>query len=127
MASPNSRPISPHLQVYKLPLTALISISHRITGVANAIALVLLVWVLASAASSGDYGVAGAIIQSWFGKLLMFGFTFSLYFHFCNGIRHLFWDIGKGFELEDANRSAKICLGAAAALSIVTWIIAGAA
>lgn len=126
MSSPDTRPISPHLQVYKQPITALVSISHRITGVINSVALVLLVWVLASAAGQGDYGMAGSIIQSWFGKLLMFGFTFTLYFHFCNGIRHLFWDIGKGFELEDANRSAKICIAAAAVLSVVTWIIAGA-
>ncbi|MBX2837746.1 MAG: succinate dehydrogenase, cytochrome b556 subunit [Gammaproteobacteria bacterium] len=126
MASPQSRPVSPHLQVYKQPLTALVSISHRITGVINSLALVLLVWVLASAAGTDGYGFAGSLIQSWFGKLVMFGFTFTLYFHFCNGIRHLFWDIGKGFELEDAMKSAKICIGAAVALSVVTWIIAGA-
>ena len=123
--SPSSRPLSPHLSVYKLPLTALLSISHRASGVANSAALVLIVWTLAGAAGPADsYGFIGALVQSWFGKLMMFGFTLSLYYHLCNGIRHLFWDAGYGFELEAANKSARTTLLAAGCLSVITWLVA---
>lgn len=126
MAQPPSfRPLSPHLSVYKLPLTAILSITHRASGVANCAALVLIVWTLAGAAGPADsYGLIGAIVQSWFGKLMMFGFTLSLYYHLCNGIRHLFWDVGYGFELEQANQSARMTLFAAGFLSVVTWLVA---
>jgi len=123
--SPSPRPMSPHLSVYKMPLTAILSISHRVTGVVNSVALVLIVWTLVGAAGSAEgYEFIGGIVQSWFGKLMMFGFTLTLYYHLCNGIRHLFWDIGKGFELEEANRAARICLIMAAVLSVITWLVA---
>ena len=122
------RPLSPHLMHYKLPLTAWLSISHRATGVVNSLAIVLLVIVLASAAGSPEgYGFAAALVDSWFGKIVLFGFTLTLYYHLCNGIRHLFWDVGRGFEVATAMRSAYVCLGAAAALSVITWIVAAAA
>ena len=123
--TPSSRPLSPHLSVYKLPLTALLSISHRASGVANSAALVLIVWTLAGAAGpADDYGFIGWFVQSWLGKLAMFGFTVSLYYHLCNGIRHLFWDAGYGFELEAANKSARTTLIVAGALSVITWLVA---
>jgi len=121
--SPSSRPMSPHLSVYKQPLTAILSISHRITGIVNSVALVLIVWALAGAASD-DYGFIGAVVQSWFGKLMMFGFTLTLYYHLCNGIRHLFWDVGHGFELDAANKSGRMMLVAAGILSVITWLVA---
>ncbi len=123
--SPSPRPLSPHLSIYKLPLTALVSITHRATGVINSTALILIVWTLAGAAGPADsFGFVGALVQSWFGKLMMFGFTLSLYYHFCNGIRHLFWDAGHGFELEAANRSARLTIIAAIVLSVITWLVA---
>ena len=123
--SPSSRPLSPHLSVYKLPLTALTSISHRITGVVNTAALVLIVWTLAGAAGPADsFGFIGALVQSWFGKLMMFGFTLTLYYHLCNGIRHLIWDAGYGFELDTAAKSAKFSIVAAVVLSVITWLVA---
>jgi len=89
------------------------------------VALVLIVWTLAGAASPGEsYGFIGAVVQSWFGKLMMFGFTLTLYYHLCNGIRHLFWDIGKGFELETANKTARMVLFGAGILSVITWMVA---
>lgn len=125
MASTDNRPLSPHLQHYKLPLTALLSISHRITGVINSAAIVLLVLLLASAAGSlENYAFMSAIATSWFGSLVLFGFTLSLYYHMCNGIRHLFWDVGYGFDLDTAQKSAYVCLGASLALSVVTWLVA---
>jgi len=126
-SNPSKRPmpLSPHLQIYKLPLTALVSISHRATGIANSFAMALLVWVLFKASGNAD-GFAGtqAFVDSWFIKLVLFGFTFTLYFHMCNGIRHLFWDIGKGFELDTANKTAKASIAAAAILTIITWMVA---
>jgi succinate dehydrogenase / fumarate reductase cytochrome b subunit len=127
MAQNDSRPLSPHLQHYKLPLTAYLSISHRITGVINSAGVVLLVLLIASAAGSPEsYGFMGGIANSWFGKLILFGFTMTLYYHLCNGIRHLFWDVGYGFELETARKSGLMCLAAAGGLSVITWIVAAA-
>ena len=127
MASKDTRPLSPHLMHYKLPMTAYLSISHRATGMINSAAIVLLVLVIASAAGSPDgYGVMAAIVDSWFGTLLLFALTLSLYYHLCNGIRHLFWDVGYGFKVETANKSAYVCLAAAATLSVVTWLVAAA-
>ncbi|MBX2824451.1 MAG: succinate dehydrogenase, cytochrome b556 subunit [Gammaproteobacteria bacterium] len=128
MSSPHQRPLSPHLQIYKLPLTALISIAHRITGVINSIGAILLVFVLAAAAGGQDsYATAEWILTSWLGTLILFGFTLTLYYHFCNGIRHLFWDTGLGFEVETANKTARLTLVAAGVLTVLTWIVALAA
>ncbi len=127
MAWNDKRPMSPHLQIYKLPITAYVSIGNRVAGVINSTAMVLLVLVIASAAASGtDSSTILWLVNSWFGKLVLFGFTFTLYFHMCNGIRHLFWDVGMGFELETANKTAKVSIGIAVALTIITWIIASA-
>ncbi len=118
-------PLSPHLQIYKLPLTALVSISNRASGVANSVAMALLVWVLFKA--SGDaahFEGTQSFIDSWFVRLVLFVFTFTLYFHLCNGIRHLFWDMGKGFELDTATKTAKASIAVAAVLTIITWLIA---
>lgn len=119
------RPVSPHLQIYKLPLTAILSICHRASGIANSAGALLLVYVLAKAAGGPEsYASAEWLLRSWFGMLVLFGFTLSLYYHFCNGIRHLFWDVGLGFDLEVANKSAKLTLVAAGVLTILTWIVA---
>ena len=120
-------PISPHLQIYRLPLTALVSIAHRITGVILAIGCVVLVWVLAAAADSATaYQGLHTHLDSWYGQIFLAGFVFSLYLHFCNGIRHLFWDVGYGFELETVDLTAKMAIAMAAILTIATWVVAGA-
>lgn len=127
MAWNDKRPMSPHLQIYKLPLTAYVSIGNRVAGVINSIAMVLLVLVLAVAAGPAtDSSFILSLLNSWFGKLVLFGFTLTLYYHMCNGIRHLFWDVGMGFELETANKTAKVSIGVSVALTIITWIIASA-
>ena len=119
--------MSPHLQVYKLPFTAKLSIMHRGTGVALFIGLILMVLVLAAgAAGATSWHGMHSFLSSWFGKLVLFGFTFSLYYHFCNGIRHLFWDMGKGLDLEDAHKSGKAVIIAAIILTVLTWTLAGA-
>jgi succinate dehydrogenase / fumarate reductase cytochrome b subunit len=128
MAWNDKRPLSPHLQHYKLPLTAYLSISHRITGIINSAAIVLLVLLIASAAGTPEsYSFMSGIANSWFGKLLLFGFTVTLYYHMANGIRHLFWDTGVGLDLEIAKKSGNVSLIAAGALSVITWAVAAAA
>ena len=124
MANGSGRPLSPHLQVYKLPLTAVKSITHRITGVGLAVGTLLLVWWLVAAATGPEaFARAQGFIGSFFGLLLMFGWTAALYYHLCNGIRHLVWDAGKSFELTDADRNNKVVLGATAVLTVLTWIV----
>ena len=125
MSWTDKRPMSPHLQIYKLPSTAKLSVLHRGTGAVLNFGLILLAITLASAAS-GEVAWASMhwLLSSWFGYLILFGFTFSLYYHFCNGIRHLFWDAGKGLDLKSAEKSAYIVLMATAALTILTWLIA---
>ena len=125
MAWNDKRPLSPHLQHYKLPLTAYLSITHRITGIINSAAIVLLVLLIASAAGTPEsYEFMSGIANSWFGKLVLFGFTLTLYYHMANGIRHLFWDVGMGLDLEDAKKSGNVCLIAAGVLSVITWMVA---
>lgn len=95
-----NRPLSPHLQVYRPQITSVLSILHRITGVALAGgALLLTYWISAAGYGPESFERAQALMGSWFGRLMLLGFTFSLYYHFANGIRHLAWDAGKGFEL----------------------------
>lgn len=118
-------PLSPHLQIYKLPLTAWLSITHRATGVILALGAVALVWILTLAANDAEaYGQLYPHLASWYGQLFLLGLTFSLYFHFCNGIRHLFWDIGMGFELETVDKTAKLAIVVSIGLTIATWVVA---
>ena len=121
----DKRPMSPHLQIYKLPITAKLSILHRGTGAVLTLGLILLAITLASAAS-GESAWANMhwLLSSWFGYLVLFGFTASLYYHFCNGIRHLFWDAGIGLDLKNAEKSATYVLIATIALTVFTWVIA---
>jgi len=125
MNNNDKRPLSPHLQIYDLPTTAKLSILHRGTGAVLSIGLVLLAIVMATAAS-GESAWKGMhwLLSSWLGYLILFGFSASLYYHFCNGIRHLFWDIGKGLDLKGAEKSTKMVLIATIALTVFTWAIA---
>jgi succinate dehydrogenase / fumarate reductase, cytochrome b subunit len=120
-----SRPMSPHLQVYRMPLAAMLSIAgHRVTGVGLVLGLLLLTWWLAAAAfGDAAYATVMAFIGSWFGQLILFGFSLAFYFHVCTGVRHLFWDAGKGFEIPDTNRTNQIVIAAAVALTVLTWLI----
>lgn len=94
----SNRPTSPHLQAYKLPLTGILSISHRITGVLLSIGLLGVVFmILAVAGGNGSYLSMQTLMAHWFFKLLYVGFVFALFFHLCHGIRHLVWDMGYGF------------------------------
>lgn len=121
MATPN-RPLSPHLQVYRLPLTALMSITHRITGVGLTLGTLLLTWWVAAAAyGEAEYAQVQAFLGTWLGQLILLGFSFALFYHLCNGLRHLFWDFGKYFELEQVRRTDVVVLIGAVALTVATW------
>ena len=122
--SSGNRPLSPHLQVYRFQWTMLLSISHRITGVGLALGTLLLVyWLAAAAAGPEAFATAQAIVGSFIGRLFLFGWTFALFYHLCNGIRHLVWDAGYGFELDDAYRSGLAVIGASAVLTLFSWIL----
>lgn len=118
------RPLSPHLQVYRPQITSVLSILHRATGVGLAVGALLTVWWLLAAAAGPDYfAVADGIVTSWVGTLIMMGCTWALAYHFCNGIRHLWWDLGYGFEMDKVTFSGQIVLVASGALTLMTWII----
>lgn len=117
------RPLSPHLQVYRPQITSVLSITHRATGVALSAGTLLLVWwLVAAAASDAEYATISSVLRSPIGLLLLFGWTASLWYHFCNGIRHLAWDAGYGFDLATTERSGIAVLVATAVLTVLTWI-----
>ena len=119
-----SRPLSPHLQVYRLPLPALMSISHRATGVLLAAGSLVLVYWLAAVASGPDaFADAQALLGSLPGRVLLLVLTFSLFYHLGNGIRHLFWDAGFGFELRTAHASGVAVIVAAVVLTLAAWAL----
>ncbi len=117
------RPLSPHLQVYKPQLTSVLSILHRMTGVALAVGTLLLVWWLIAAASGADaFNMVQTVIGTWFGRLLLFGWSFALFYHLCNGIRHLFWDMGRGYELPTVAASGWAVVIISIALTGISWV-----
>lgn len=122
MAS-DDRPLSPHLQIYKPQFTSVLSILHRLTGVALAVGTLLLVyWLMAAAAGPDRYAEAQGLIGSVVGRVLLFGWSFALFYHLLNGIRHLFWDAGKGFELKAAYLSGRLVVAGAALATMAAWI-----
>ena len=119
------RPISPHLQVYKPQITSVLSIFHRITGVALTFGLILLVaWIFTLSLGEEYFEYFVMFIKSWFGLLILFGFTFALNYHLCNGIRHLFWDAGYGYEIETVHKSGLVVLVVSSVLTILIWYLA---
>src|SRR3546814_12263005 len=102
----DNSPLSPHLQIYAWQWTMLLSITHRATGIALSAGTLLLVWwLLALATGPEAFATAQGFVGSWFGLLLLIGWTWSLFYHLCNGIRHLVWDTGAGFDLSTARGS----------------------
>lgn len=117
-----ARPLSPHLQIYRPQLTSVLSITHRATGAALAVGTLLLVWWLVAAASGPEqFAQVQAFLATWFGKLLLLGWTIALFYHLANGIRHLFWDAGRGFDLRSAYASGWAVLAATVVLTAIAW------
>lgn len=121
---PSSRPLSPHLQVYRPQLTSVLSILHRATGIALSVgALYLAIWVMYAAGGARGYEAFQSFNASILGRILLGGWLFSAFYHLCNGIRHLFWDAGYGFELRDAYRSGWIVVVVALIATVLSWIV----
>jgi len=117
-----ARPLSPHLQIYRPQLTSVLSITHRATGVALAVGTLLLAWWLIAAATGPEaYAEVQAVLASWIGRLLLIGWTIALFYHLCNGIRHLAWDVGWGFEIARGRLTGWIAIGASLLLTLAIW------
>jgi len=120
----DQRPLSPDLQIYRPQLTSVLSITHRLTGVALSVGAPLLVfWLIAAATGPQSYSALHAFLASWVGLVLLLGWTYSLFFHLCNGIRHLFWDAGYGFELEAIYASGWAVVAISASMTLAAWTI----
>ncbi len=124
----HDRPLSPHLQIYRPQLTSVLSITHRASGLLLALGTVALVyWLVALAAGPQAYAEARALIGSLAGRLALLLWSLALFYHLCNGIRHLFWDAGYGFELGTVYRSGYAVLAATVLLTAIAWACALAA
>lgn len=100
------RPISPHLTIYKPQITTVLSITHRATGVFLSLGVLMLCWwIIALACGPHAYQYFYDFAAHWIGEIVLLSVVFSLFYHLCNGIRHLFWDIGQGFEIKTATIS----------------------
>lgn len=123
MAAPD-RPLSPHLQIYRWELTMVLSILHRVTGVALSVGLLLLVcWLLAAAGGPERFEPVRALVGSPLGLLLLFGWTFALFYHLGNGVRHLVWDIGFGFERRQAHISGWLVIVFSVLATALAWAV----
>ncbi|MBB43507.1 MAG: succinate dehydrogenase, cytochrome b556 subunit [Rhodospirillaceae bacterium] len=121
--TPGQRPLSPHLQVYKPEFTSASSIFHRITGVALAAGTILLVvWFVAAGVDGAAFNSMQSFWGTIIGQLLLGGWSFAFFYHLCNGIRHLFWSTGRGFDLSSARNSALIMLFASLFLTGAAWV-----
>ena len=120
MAKP--RPLSPHLQVYRPQLTSILSITHRASGVVLTTGtLVLALWLIAVASGPKTFTIMAAIVGHPLGQFVLFGYSVALFYHACNGIRHLSWDLGFGLTIPDVYRSGYVVLGATCGLTALLW------
>ncbi|HKR88288.1 MAG TPA: succinate dehydrogenase, cytochrome b556 subunit [Phenylobacterium sp.] len=123
--APRERPLSPHLQVWRWHITMATSIAHRATGVALYVgALIAAAWAVCLASGPDAYAAFKAVMGSPIGLLVMFGLTVSFFYHLANGIRHLVWDAGHGYDLKSANASAVFVFAFTAAATLAIWLIA---
>jgi succinate dehydrogenase / fumarate reductase, cytochrome b subunit len=123
MATSNHRPVSPHLQVYRLPITGVMSIIHRITGVLLSAGLIFFVYIIyAVAGGSNSYAAMQTFMSLWVIKLIYWGFIYAFFFHLCHGVRHIIWDAGKSFERDSLVRYAIIELSASIVLTLSAFV-----
>ena len=118
----HDRPLSPHISIYRWPITMVLSIMHRISGIAMSVGLIALVaWLYDAAAGPDAYAVFASVMGSTLGKLMLVGWSLAFFYHLSNGVRHLFWDMGRGFEKEQANRSSWWVLIVTIVLTAAFW------
>ncbi len=120
----NQNPLSPHLQIYRWHISSLLSITHRIAGVINLFSLILIFfWLLVLSLGESNYELFLLMINSFIGKFILIGFTWSMIFHLLSGIRHLAWDFGYGFEIKTANISGIIVIISSLVLTVIFWLL----
>ncbi|MFQ3334370.1 MAG: succinate dehydrogenase / fumarate reductase cytochrome b subunit [Woeseiaceae bacterium] len=118
------RPLSPHLTIYRWPITMILSIMHRATGVVLSIGmLVFIAWIATVAFNESGYDFLLLILKSWLGQVTLFLWSFAFFLHFCNGIRHLYWDTGRGFNKDKVELSARLVLLGTTLLTSIFWLI----
>lgn len=118
------RPLSPHLQIYRPMLTMMMSIVHRITGVALYFGtLLLVIWLIAVATSEQAFGLVNGLFGSWLGLLVLVGYSWALIHHALGGIRHFVWDTGSGFGPEWREVLARATIGGSIGLTVLLWIV----
>ena len=119
------RPLSPHLQIYRPQITSVLSILHRLTGLAlGGGALLLAWWLVAAAAGPGPYLTVQFFVVSWFGQFILLSMVWALFYHLCNGVRHLAWDLGFGFAIRTVTVSGWIVVVASLTLTAFAWFLA---
>jgi succinate dehydrogenase / fumarate reductase cytochrome b subunit len=117
------RPLSPHLEIYRWSIGSALSIVHRLTGVALSVGLLALCyWLVSLAADQASYARAMGFFASVSGLLMLAGFSFAFFYHLLNGVRHLFWDIGRGYERAQRNGSGWFVVAGSVALSVALWL-----
>jgi succinate dehydrogenase / fumarate reductase cytochrome b subunit len=118
----NNRPLSPHLQVYKLPLTGIISITHRMTGVVLALGLMMYIYSFYSILQGNEsYLALQSLLNNTLVSIAVWFFMYALFFHLCHGIRHLIWDVGRSFDKESMDRNAVIELVVSLVLTLIFY------
>ena len=117
------RPLSPHLTIYRWPLTMILSIMHRVTGAALSLGMIVFIlWLLTIAFSQNGYNFFLSIMESRLGQLALFLWSFAFFLHFCNGIRHLYWDTGRGFNKDKVELSARLVILGSVVLTVFFWL-----
>ena len=118
-----ARPLSPHLEIYRWQIGNTLSILHRVTGVVLAFGLVALsYWFICIAGGSQNYATAAHLFSNPLGILFLIGWSFAFYFHLLNGVRHLFWDAGRGFEKTERHASGWFAVAGSIVLTLGTWL-----
>ena len=119
-----NNPLSPHLQIYRWQISSLISITHRITGILNFLGLIFIsVWISSAGISENLFEYFLIFLKSFIGEFFLIGFTWSISYHLLSGIRHLFWDLGYGYEIKTANFSGILVILGSLVLTIILWVV----
>ena len=121
----DNRPLSPHVQVFKQGWTGTPSIMHRITGVILTVGILLLIWWLTALAAGPEaFADAQGFFGSWAGQIVLLALSWALFYHTCNGVRHLLWDAGIGLTVERVVLTSKLVVALSVALTVLVWILA---
>ena len=123
------RPLSPHLSIYRPQISSVLSILHRLTGFALYIGLLVIAWYIILSIFPLNKPAAiyvsalNLVFASWFGKIILFAWLAAFYYHFCNGIRHLIWDTGRGFSIKAVQKTGLLILALTVFLTIFSWFM----